>query len=390
MKKIAVLLAASLLFFTAKPVQAVQFKNSTDITFSKDQKIDETLFVSGKNINFDGTLNGDLYCVGQNITITGSIKGDIICAGQYIKVSGVVDGNIRLASQTVDIEGLVTRNISVLSQKLTLGSKSNVKGDILFGAQAINLTGVGGRDVAGAGQDVLISGSLLRNAVVTVSNMQVTNSAKIAGSMDYFVDQTDVSSLINIDPNSIKGAVRKHEIIRPQKPDISEVEKKVKEVKPGLEIFGKIMGIISFTLLTFVLIYFNRQRTNKVLSFIKQKPVISGLIGLAVLFVAPLALFILCITIVGLPIALVLLLVYLLSLFISSLYATLLVGSFLLEKMYAGKPYSIYLAAFVGCLVVGLVSLIPVIGWLLMFVIFLLGLGASFLTYLPEAKQSHV
>lgn len=385
MKKIVGLLLGLVLLFCAKPALAIQFKNGADVTFTKDQKIDETLFVFGNNINFDGSLNGDLYCAGQNISITGSVKGDIICAGQSIKVTGAVDGNIRVISQTVDIDSLVSRNVLTLSQKLALGPKSNIKGDVLFGGQTIDLSGVAGRDLSGLGQNVVVSGSLFRNAVVTVSNMQVTDKAKVGGSLDYYIDQADTLSQVNIATGSVKGSIRKHEIIRPQKTDFKqEAQEKFNKVKPGLEIFGKTVGIISFTLLALVLIYFNRKRTDAIVSIIRNKPVISGLIGLAVLCVTPIALFILCLTIIGLPIALVVFLVYMITLFISSLYATLLMGVLLMEKMYQGKPFSIYLAAFVGCIGVGILSMIPVLGWLLIMVLFLMGLGASFLSFLPE------
>ncbi|HEX9008534.1 MAG TPA: polymer-forming cytoskeletal protein [Patescibacteria group bacterium] len=385
MKKIVVLILGALLFLSAKPALAVQFKTGSDISFSKDQKIDETIFLSGNNINFDGSLNGDLFCAGQNITITGNVKGDVLCAGQTIKITGNVDGDVRLASQSINIEGTVSRNVDVLTQQLTFGPKSNIKGDIIFGAQVIDLNGIAGRDLTGAGQNIVVTGSLLRNAVVIVNNMQVTGAAKVGGNIDYFVDPKDTASLVNVDPKSVKGTVTKHELVKPNVPDVrQEVETKINAVKPSLEIFGKIMGIISFTLLTFVLIYFSRPHTNKVLSIIKEKPVVSGLIGLAVLIVAPIALFILCATIVGMPIALVIFLLYMITLFVSSLYPTLWVGMTLTEKMYKGKPYSIYLAAFVGCLIVGLLTILPILGMLLIMLLFLVGLGASFLSYLPE------
>ena len=384
MKKIAILLFSLALLFSAKPTYAVQFKNGTDVTFTKGQKIDETLFVSGTNVNFDGVLNGDLYCAGQNISITGSIKGDVICAGQSIKITGTVDGNVRVAGQSIDIDGTVTKNVSTLSQKLSLNSKSNVKGDIFFGGQMVDLSGIAGRDVAGASQNIVINGSLTRNAVVTASTMQVTDTAKLGGSLDYFVDQAEPASQISINSKSVKGEVRKHEIIAPEKPKVEAVQQKIKAATPGMMVLGKIMGIISYTLLALILLYFNRQHTEKVIDNIKQRPVVSGLIGLVVLCVAPIALLILCITVVGLPIALVLLLVHIATLFVSSLYATLLIGNLIIQKVGQNKVSSPYLAAFVGCLVVGLISLLPVLGWIFMFALVLIGLGASFLSYLPS------
>ncbi len=382
MKKIIYLLSAFLFLTFTNPALAVQFKSGDSLTFDKATSIEETVFVSGNNINFDSKLNGDLICAGRNITITGDITGDIICAGQNIKVSGKVDGNIRVMGQSIYIEGLVSRNLSVLGQDLTLSSKSNVRGDIMFGGQSVDLSGVGGRDLVGAGNTVNISGSLLRNAVVTVSSINVASDANIGGSVDYFVEK-EANTPQLMSGKNIKGDIRRHEIVAPEKPKMDQVEQKVKSAAPTINFIKTIFGILSFSLLACVLLYFTPQRTASVVSILEKKPVISGLIGLVILVVAPVALMIICSTVIGLPVALVLFLMYLITMFIATLYPSIWVGKYVMTKI-KSKSKSLYLTAFVGCVVVGIVSMIPVIGWLMILVLFLVGLGASFLSYLPE------
>lgn len=381
MKKIIILFLGFLLFAFTKPAYAVQFKSGTDINFSKDQKIDETTFVSGNNIEFDSTLNGDLLCVGRNITITGNIKGDVLCAGQNIKVSGIVDGNVRVAGQSVSVDATVSRNLYVVSQDLTLTSKSNIKGDVLFGAQTIDMSGIAGRDLAGAGEKITISGSLLRNAMVTMTNLDLTDKAKVGGNFDYFVEQKVATSQMMISNKSIKGELRRHEIVMPEKPKM-EVAKKVEKITPTLELIKTVFGILSFTLLAFVLLYFSASRTASVIGLIDRKPVVSGLVGLATFVVAPVAFMIIAITVIGLPIFFVVLMIYIVSFFLATLYSSIWVGQKIMK--FTQTKSSLYLSAFVGCLVIGLVSLIPVIGWLIFVCLFMMGLGAQLLSFIPE------
>lgn len=382
-KTLLVLVCLFTFLLSAKSALAVQFKNGTDLSFPKEQKIDETIFISGSNINFDSSLVGDLLCVGQNIVITGNIKGDVLCAGQNIKVTGLVDGNIRIIGQTLDLSGSTTRNLYAVGQSLVLSSKSSVKGDVLFGAQTVDLSGIAGRDIAGAGERITVSGSLLRNALVTVSTLNVSDTASVGGNIDYFVDKDNVNNQTAVSQKGIKGEVRRHEIEKPamEKPAVSE---NIRKVAPSAMVFKKVMSIVSYALLAFVLIYFSRGRTNQITALITQKPVMAGLIGLAIFVVAPIAIIISCITVVGLPTAFVILIFYILSMFIASLYSTILIGKLIMKK-YRPKS-SIYLSAAIGCLVVGVLSAIPVIGWLFIFVLFLMGLGASLLTFIPETK----
>lgn len=384
MKKLIVLFLGILLITSVKPALAAQFKSGDNVTFSGDTLIEETVFVSGNNIQFDSPVNGDIYCAGRNIAITGEVKGDIICAGQKINITGDVDGNVRVVGQSISIDGVVSRNISVLGQDLYLGLKSNVKGDILFGGQNVDLSGIGGRDLIGAGDQVRVSGSLLRNAVVTVSSFDISEEAKIDGSVDYFVSEDNPSFQLS-ERKNILGEIRRHEFVVPEEQSSYRPQREPKPASPALGIIKTVFGVLSFSVLSFLMLYFIPKRTENIIRIIGEKPVVSGLIGLAVFVTTPVALMIICSTIIGLPSAFIILMMYIISMFVASIYPSLWIGRQIMHKLKV-KSKSQYLAAFIGCLAVGVISAIPVLGWFVIFSLFLVGLGSSFLSYLPEKK----
>lgn len=365
--------------FLASPASAVYFSSGTNLNIAKVEKIDESAFVAGETLSVSADVNGDLFCAGRNITINGNVKGDIICAGQSIKINGLVDGNVRLAAQDIEINGVVARNVSVVSQNLVLAKFSSVKGDIFFGVQKVDLGGSLGRDLAGAGDQININGSLLRNAKVTASSINISDSSKIGGNIDYYVDENGQYNQASV--QSVAGTVTRHDVVKPEKEAIKE---EVKQAAPTASIVGKLISIISFSLVGFLLIFFTPKRTARVIEIIKSNPFKTFFLGMGISIIAPFVFILSMVTVVGITSAMVVLLFYVISMVISSLYASILVGKLVLEKFKSDKAKSLYLSTLVGCFLVGLVSMVPVIGWLAVLCLYLSGLGAILLSYLPE------
>lgn len=382
MKNISKLISLSIsaflfVFLSVTPAKAVNIQTGDNLTLPAGKIIDEAALVSGSTVTIDSDINGDLYCAGREVIINGDIKGDIACFAQTIKINGLVDGNIRVGAQTIEITGQVNRNLTVAAQTLTLAPKSNVKGDIFFGVQKVELGGLMGRDLAGAGETISITGSLLRNASVTGSTLSVIETGKIGGNLDYYMEKTATAS---IEKKNINGTVVRHDIETPQKPTREEVAKTTKNALVSKSIFG----ILSFSLIGFVLLYFDKKNTQKRLTAITQKPFATGLIGLAVLIVYPVFFVILMVTVIGIPLAFISLMVYLIALITASLYASMIYGQFLVERLYQKPDISPYWQMIIGVVLVGLLVNIPVVGWIISLISLCLGLGGYLLSFAPE------
>ena len=367
-------------FLVASPANAFFAQSGDTLVLSADKKIDEAAFVSGKSLTINSNINGDLYCAGQDIVINGDVKGDIACIGQSIKINGSVDGDVRAAAMNIEVTGTVTRNVTAMSQSLVFGPKSNIKGDVFFGVQNINLGGTMGRDIAGAGETITVTGSLLRNATVTGTNLSVVETGKIGGNLDYYMEKTATAS---IGAKNIKGTVVRHDIETPSRP---EMEKKVVSITKKALFVKTIVSILSFIVLGLALVYFDRKNTEKRISLIISKPLAAGLLGLAILITSPIVFIILMVTIVGMPFAFVSMFVYIIALITASLYTSAILGKFFMEKILQRKESPLYGQIALGVLLLGVISCIPVIGWFVAFIAFCLGLGAYAISLLPEKK----
>jgi len=373
-------LAALVFLLSSSPALAVQFRTGDNLIFSEGEKLDETYFIAGKQITFDSDLVGDLHCAGQSVIINGSIKGDILCVGQDIKINGSVDGNVRVAGQTVTVKGIIGRNLNVLSQMLTLDKGSSVKGDILFGVQTIDFSGNAGRDLAGAGESITISGSLFRNAMVSMNNLSISDTARIKGTLDYYIEKDSAAS---ISSKSVTGEIRRHDYEIKNKPQKIEV---VKEFSLITILATAIFGALAFFIVASALIYFDKTRTEMIINSIREKPFINMLIGLGVTAAFPFVFIILLSTLIGIPLAFLMLLVFITSMMISSVYSAIVIGWSVL-KFFKHKTNNSFLFALIGVFVLGLIISVPLVGWLIGLGAYLSGLGALFVTFLPEKSK---
>lgn len=362
-----------LTLFTGSP-QAVYLNSGNVLNLPKDQKINESAFVAAGDLVIDANVDGDFFCAGRNVTINGVIKGDVICAAQLIKINGTVDGNIRVVAQTVEINGLVNRNVLSLSQSLTLAKFSTVKGDIFFGVQNVDLRGSLGRDLGGAAEQITISGSLLRHAKLAAQKISIIDPAKIGGDFEYFIDTAGTAS---VNQKNIKGSIIRHEIARP------EPTPKSQEVSFFANGLGQLYWFISTLLFGFTLIYFCRTSLKARLSLIKAKPSITGLVGFAFLTLTPLVIILLLMTVIGAPLAFALLLCYLLAIMFATITPIILIGEWLI-KLSKKKVDGFSWPLSVGAFAVGLIFLLPWLGAFVGFMLLCQGLGATFLSILPE------
>ncbi len=363
------------IFLFSFPAHAVFIQSGNVLDLPKDKKIDESVLISGGTLTVDSDINGDLLCAGKDVVVNGNIKGDILCAAQSIKVNGNVDGNIRVVAQNIEITGTITRNLYSLAQNLSLSKLSSVKGDIFFGVQNVDLRGSLGRDMLGAGDKIDITGSLLRNAKVTATKISVSDPARIGGNFEYYIDNAGIAS---VSAANVKGEILKHEIVR-QTP-----EKKNREPKPFVMFFGKIYSVITYIVLGLVLLYFLKKGIEDRTAILVSKPLVTGLIGLAVLMLTPIVFILLLMTFIGVPLAFVLIIEYVLAIITGTIYSTIALGWWIMKNLAKSKKESDVWSLVVGAIAMGLLTSIPVLGFFVGLIALCLGMGAIFTSYLPK------
>lgn len=341
----------------AMNANAQSFRTGNNITVPKDRTIDSTLYASGRNIDVAGTVRGDIICAGQNVNISGTVTGDVLCAGQSIHINGTVEGNVRLAGQNVTISGKINKNANVASQSLTTDTDSSIGGDAGVGGQDIILNGSIGRDLALASGNAIVNDTVGRNIHGNLNQLTLQSDANVQG----FITITS--------PNSI------------QRDDGSEVQGKVTRDQPtettndtswiGLGWLFTLYILLAMLVVTLVLVLLMpkafQSASNKALNGIGK----TILIGIASTVIVPVVIIGLMFTIIGIPLAILLLLVWLVLLFLSGPFAAYLLGRLLLRD----NAHNAVLVMLLGAITLLILYLVPFLNVLVLLLALWFGLG---------------
>lgn len=173
------------LFIFVGIANAQTFRSGNTVTVGQGETVDGMLWASGKTIDIAGTVKGDIFCAGQNVSISGTVEGDLICAAQTINVTGTVSGDIRAAAQTINIGANVASNLTAAAQTVTLESKGKIGRDASLAVQDVTIHGTVSRDLALASQNAYVSGNIGRNIKADLNNLNIADSAVVGGQIEY-------------------------------------------------------------------------------------------------------------------------------------------------------------------------------------------------------------
>ena len=367
------------MFLLPITAQAYEVKNDPSIYVAKDQVVEGNFYAVGQTITVDGKVNGDLICAGQTIDISGEVVGDVICAGQVVTISGKVGGSVRAAGNAVAIKGEVARNVMAFGATVSLSNSASVGWDMMVGAGALDERGkIGGTLHGGAGTAV-IAGEIGKGVKISLggnenskNGLTIEPTAKIDGNLTY----TDKFDAEIKNGASIKGETKRNE------PKIRESKKEVdkKWMAVGLGV-GWVYSLLVGLLIGFVLIALWKKQIIELTDKMFKETKASIAWGFAIMFLTPIAIIIVMMTIIGIPLALLVLGMWVAILFLSKIIVGIMVGRKLLERFWHKKKDSLALAVLFGMLTVSIIFSVPFLGWIIALVGAWWGIGGIWVYY---------
>jgi hypothetical protein len=331
----------------------------------KTGDIDENVLVGGERIKIDANIDGDVTSAGGTTEFDGIITGDILAVGQKIMVTAEIKGDVRVAGATVVIAGQINGDILAAGMSVTINEAAVVGGEVWVGGGEVVLAGTMEDDVHAGGKDVVLSGTVMGDAIFGGETIRITSTARIMGDFTYH----GVSEAI-IDPGAeIAGDIV---FIRTEQP-----EQIMGGLFAGLGAFGIavlvgliIVGIIQMTVFPRVTRHVGKQITERKLR--------AFLIGLAMLILTPIAIALSAASVVGLPLAVLLLSISIVT-FMSSIMTSISTAGGAIYHRFGGSPnrswVSRSLVQIVSLIVFFIIQFIPVIGGLTLIAAVSFGMG---------------
>jgi cytoskeletal protein CcmA (bactofilin family) len=344
---------------------ATEFRKGDTLEISKDETIKGDIYLTGARARVDGTVDGDLFFFGQGVDINGHIKGDAIVFAQSVRVTGQVDGNVRSFANNITITGTVARNVLTFDEVVNLDSAGKVGGSMTVFAQSLGLDGKVGRDILAMDDHTSISGVVDGDVRAKGRSMSIASSAIIGGAVRFEGDN----------PASVASGAKLASPV-----EFTKAEHKSKYTQ-GHYYIWRVIWTAAFVLFGLVLFLLMPKFAEETVNAGKLIGAPVGL-GVLVFFGVPIAAVIACITVVGIPLAVLTFGLWILALFTAEIVVGAVVGSWIL-----GKPNDTW--SLIGRMAVGLCIVraiytpmenIEVVGLLGALAIFFWGMGATALT----------
>jgi hypothetical protein len=348
-KKILNTLPLLLLFFTISLIlpsrsEAAEFYFKS-YTLSQDETLNEDLYVVGEEVIIDGVVDGDVIAFGDTIQINGTITGDIYLMASKVDVNANIYGNTFIFANNTTIEGLITENTHIASTFLSYSADTQRDMFSLFLEATIK--GSVGDDLRTVGMRSNID-SVVRGDLVLITEQETLNEDNITG--------------------EIYDGARLQDIARAQGVDIDEplnVETPDFNFQPTWKtrITTLFINFLAMLLVGFIIIMLSPVKTYQIQERITGSTnefLKSLAAGFIISLVIPLPLFILLISVIGTPAAILIIGLLAFIMIFGKIWVETAFGReiLILFKVEEYRPFKSFL---VGRLLTVLVNIIPVV-----------------------------
>lgn len=343
-------------------------KPQKNIVFSKDQVTNRDYFAAGDTIIISGTINGDAYLAAGNIIVEGTINGDLLAAGGNVDIRGSIGNNVRAAGGNITVSGKVGNNISVASGSLSITNSAQIGKNLVAGGGSLNIAGPLQGDANLAGGQITLS-SIIGGDVRAAGNLTLTSPANIAGNLTYWSQNQ-----AQIQPGAqVSGRISQNIPLATSQPKSGTIFGAL----AGLGFTLSLINLIAYLILGLLIIKFLPYFAKRVSGELSNQPWSSLGIGFLILLIIPIIIIILFVTILGIPLAFLLLAVFFISIYIGKVMVALTLGKKVLS--YFNPDITPGWALLAGLLIYWLLTLIPFVGGLTIIIFTTLGLGALFI-----------
>lgn len=361
---IAFLLLAPALVWSAT-IQAGE-----EVIISEDQQIEGNLYVAGGNISINSSVDGDVYTAGGNVLVAGAVSDDIVVAGGSVTVLGNSGGDVRVAGGNVLIAGNIVGELIVAGGSVTVAPDVSIGGDVVAASGQLSLSGTVDGDVSLYGGVATINGQVGGNVIANLEDkLTFGNNSLVAGNVIYRAKTADKLSLG--ENTVVLGEIVFDEVDAPVR---------IENKNSGAGFVGAFL-VVKFAISlvsALVIVWLFRRFSTDLVTGAVQSPLRALGYGLVTLVVTPVAAVLLLVSVLGIPLGLAVFLVYGLLLLITSLYGGVLVGAWISQVIYkTSTPIITWKNVLTGVFLLSVITLIPVVGWVVGFLIFLVTLGSG-------------
>ncbi len=369
MKRFISVLALGLLALSPTSALAATLHASQQYSLAAQKAVSGNLYVAAGTTTLGGRITGDVFAVGGTITLSGSVGGDIAAAGGTVQILGPVDGDVRIVGGTITINDRVGGDLVVLGGTAHVLPGAIISGDMIVAGGQVLIDGAVYGDLTYSGGSLTLNGSVRGDISAKIKEQfEIGPSAMVNGSVSYrapremvLAEGGRILGEVSFDPRGRAG----------------------KNVEVPRQVFWAVLGVMTGMRLLAVLglvallVWRWRRQVLEVFAAVRSGFWVSIGHGLAYGILVPIASILLLISFVGIFPGALMLLLFAAALMVTKALTGMLLGSWLVMALKKKETLHIsWGSAFGGVILLEVVSIIPILGWIICTALWLAVFGA--------------
>jgi len=291
-----------------------------NVKMSADETLTGGLFAAGANVEILGKVGGGLKAFGANVLSAGDVQGTLRSCGANVVLAGRYHSKVKAAAANLTLSGTFDGDVNVRAARIIVAPTAVIKGNLIY-----------------ASADLIMQ-----------------KGARITGEV--------VQRQVMVEKQWIEKWGRQG----------------IKAMIP-VGIFFWLISIVALIIVGLLINYLFPKKTDAVISTISQSLWKNLWSGFIFLVVVPMAIIVSFITVVGIPAGIIAGILYGIAIYISTIYIGVWIGRKILGYLKKSMAAAFFWPLVVGTIVIGLLTLIPIIGCFFRLFILLLTLGAMWL-----------
>lgn len=371
------------LFFIPKTLFAQPQNEDKVIILEKNKTVNKDYFAAGSTVIISGTVNGDAYLAGGNVIVDGNIYGDLLVAGGNVNIVGNIANNVRVVAGQLTVSGNIGKNLTIVGGNVTVANNAKISSNIVGAIGSLSVFAPVTGDINTASGQMTLASSINGEVNTMVGNLILTPLAKINGNLTYWSDNpVQLQSGGQVIGNTVQKQPPQPVHETPQE---KEVAKTVVTGFVGFFLFMKIIGFLSSLVIGLLWIRFFPVYSKNVITKLSQQPFRLLGIGFLAVIMIPITSVILGVTLIGIPLAILGGLIMAVLFYLSHLVVSLFTGDLVFKKI--NKKVATGWTFILGLVIYSLISFIPLLGKLALFIAGLIAIGALISQHLAYYQQ---
>jgi hypothetical protein len=327
-------------------------------------------FGAGGMLNLTEAIAGDAFLAGGRVAIASEVQGDLVVAGGELSLGGAVGDDLYAAGGNVQLDAIVHGNARLAGGDVTVGPATVVAGALSLTGGRVQFDGNTHGYLQASGGSVRINGEVHGDAEVRAEELVIGPEARIGGRLVFHGP---------VEPVVPKGAEVAGGIEFHQKNVRRYFEDARPHVHDAARGVGSFLWLVGVFVAAALFVTLFPRFAREAAATVGRNPLQSLGLGLAILVCVPFVAIVLLVTIIGIPLALLLVPLYLLVAFLGWVTTALFVAQRGTEAVRPGAAVARgwqLLALLLALVALWLLRQIPFVGSLIALVALLAGVGA--------------